>query len=303
MRVGYACKNITLGKDGGSRTMTRKRYLELSYEDAKKEITNITIINLLNLKKMLEWNIKNNIYFMRISSDIIPLASMDSSLLDVLYDKDVLEVSNQILGLKREYNIRLSLHPGQYTVLNTKDSDVLENTGKDLMYHTLLAGLLGVDDMILHVGGFYGDKIESMKRFVYNFNMLPPKTKELLRVENDDKTYHIEDVLSLSEEINVPTVLDIHHDRCNPTYNKTIWDVRCDIMDTWHRRGLQPKLHISTGKDSTKDRSHSYLLSEDDIDLALEYSSSNIDIMVEAKGKELATIEVLKRLNTLGYNY
>ena len=63
MRVGYACKNITLGKDGGSRTMTRKRYLELSYEDAKKEITNITIINLLNLKKMLEWNIKNNIYF------------------------------------------------------------------------------------------------------------------------------------------------------------------------------------------------------------------------------------------------
>jgi len=100
--------------------------------------------------------------------------------------------------MHRNPNIRGSMHPGQYTVLNSPNEEVVEKSIMDLEYHCKFLDSLGVDysnKIILHVGGVYGDKISAMERFKHNFNRLSNSLKKRLVIENDDKSYTIEDVL------------------------------------------------------------------------------------------------------------
>ena len=115
--------------------------------------------------------------------------------------------------------MRVSFHPGQYTVLNSPDEDVVARAILDLEYHAKMLECMGFGNehkIVLHVGGIYGDKAAALERFTTNFKRLPEAVQNRLIIENDDCLYNIEDVLGLAFRLHIPAVYDNLNLAINP---------------------------------------------------------------------------------------
>lgn len=80
--------------------------------------------------------------------------------------------------------------------------------------------LLKDSKIVLHIGGVYGDKEKAIDRFIHNYNLLSPKVKDRLVIENDDKSYNIGDVLKIGKTLDIPVVFDNLHNKILP-YDKS----------------------------------------------------------------------------------
>jgi len=106
--------------------------------------------------------------------------------------------------------------------------------------------------MVVHGGGLYGDKEATIKRWCKNFKKLSKRVQNRLVLENCEKCYNIEDCLDISERINIPVVFDTHHYTCynllhpdlKPKLKKESYYIP-KILETWKRRGIKPKFHVS----------------------------------------------------------
>jgi UV DNA damage endonuclease len=259
--------------------------------EGMSKVKEMTMYNLEKTLEVLKWNVENDIYFYRASSDLVPFATHIEMTWKWDEDEDVKNVCAQINHLVNAHAVRLTTHPGQYSVLNSPDIRIVDNCIRDFEYHAKLMDLMGGTDMITHVGGVYGDKERAKERWVDNYTLLSKSVQDKLRLENDDKSYHIQDVLDISEKCGVPVVLDIHHHNCNPHMGK-ISDILDMIMGTWvNITHVPPKMHISTGRTGRTDRSHHDYISEDDFNELIELlGNRNVDIMFEAKKKEESII-------------
>jgi UV DNA damage endonuclease len=287
--LGYACINETLRpKTFRSCRLKSVREKGISY------LQEIIWYNLDFLHEILSWNIAHEILFYRVSSDLLPLVTHP----DVIesgykWDEDshTLDKLAMIKQLVHEHGIRISMHPDQYTVLNSPKEAVYRNSVIYLDYHATLLALLGGRDMILHIGGVYGDKATGKKRFILRYKLLNDTIKGYLRLENDDKSYTIHDVLEISKATGVSVVLDYHHHRCHHEKPLTDVDIKA-IVDSWS--GV-PKLHLSTGRRHLMDRSHAdYIKAEDFHVLDSIMQAYEYDLMLEAKAKERALIRLRK---------
>lgn len=290
MRLGYACINESLRPK-------KFRSIRLKTIQTKgiQSLKSIIIYNLEFLLDLLVWNHTHQIYFYRISSDIMPLITHPQVIAlgwRWQKDEDVLNALNKIKAFKDKHNMRLSMHPDQFTVLNSLRPDVVKSSIEYLIYHAEFLEAISGDDMILHVGGVYGDKSSAMKRFVDVAKGLPDKVKGYLRIENDDKSYNIYDVLSLSELTGIPVVFDFHHHRCL-TNDDITDDLLEKIFSTWSG---QPKVHISSGRKGPKDRSHSDYIDAIDKFWVYMLMKYDADIMIEAKAKEKALLKLREDL-------
>ena len=165
MKIGYACIPLTIP----FRTNRRLVLKDFTYEKA----TEIIESNLSDLYKILEYNKKRGINLFRISSDIIPLGSHEINDLPwkSIFKSELTSIGNYI----KENSIRVSMHPGQYTIINSPSDDIVNKSIRDIEYHTDFLDSLGVDythKLILHIGGVYGDKPLAKKRFIENFKRL-----------------------------------------------------------------------------------------------------------------------------------
>lgn len=291
--IGYACINETL-KPKKFRTCRLKTVLSEGHSFLRELILH----NLELTLEILEWNVANNIYMYRASSDLLPLVThpevLDSYDWRWYSDDEIMEALMKIKIYVDANNIRLSMHPDQYTVLNSLSVDVVENSITYLKYHQRLLDAMGGSDMILHVGGVYGNKKEAMARFVHQYQLLEDGIKRYLRLENDDKSYNINEVLSISDETGVAVVFDYHHHRClsMPPLETSVYN---HVMQSWGN--LIPKMHISSGRNHEKDRSHHDFIDKCDIEAVKAiYETDVVDVMVEAKKKELATLRMMKEL-------
>jgi UV DNA damage endonuclease len=256
------------------------------------KIKEMTLYNLEKTLEILKWNIDNNIFFYRASSDLVPFATHPEMTWDWWSDEDLISACKQIKELVKKHDVRLTTHPGQYSVLNSPNIQVVDNCIKDFEYHAKLMDLMGGVDMITHVGGVYGDKERAKERWVDNYTLLSKSVQEKLRLENDDRSFTITDVLDISKVCGVPVVLDIHHHNCNPC-EEIIDDLLDDIFNTWGNK--KPKMHISSGKTSKTDISHHDYISDDDFDYFLSLlKGRSVDIMCEAKKKELSIVRLGK---------
>lgn len=79
-------------------------------------------------------------------------------------DKEILTLLSEIKSLASTNKMRLSMHPDQFTVINSKQVKVIKSSVENLEYHTLLLSALGGRDIIIHVGGVYGDKVSAKKK-------------------------------------------------------------------------------------------------------------------------------------------
>lgn len=109
--------------------------------------------------------------------------------------------------------------------MNSPKKDVVERAIKDLNYHAKVLDSLGVGEshkIVLHIGGVYNDKKQAINRFIKNYSNLSNEVKQRLIIENDDKLYNINDVLGISNIINIPVVFDNLHNNVNPSNEKKV---------------------------------------------------------------------------------
>lgn len=288
MNIGYAC--LTVGVPYTDfKTCTMKNASE-------DNLRNIITENLFSLEKIIDYNIENKIKLFRISSDIIPFGSSPVNTLEWWeeFKNQLTEIGDRI----KNAGMRVSMHPGQYTVLNSTDQDVVERAVDDLDYHCLFLDSLGVDSknkIILHVGGAYGDKESASERFIENFYSLSENIKSRLVLENDERSFNICDVLKIAGKINIPVIFDNLHNEVNPCMEEAsdlFWIKKS--RETWKEKDGVQKIHYSQQDPDRKKGAHSKTTSLPEF---LEYIGDipfdEIDIMLEVKDKNLSTIKCL----------
>ena len=304
-KLGYACINMQLSypqqygnmprgtqRITTGRSMIKRTFLSKGIEYASE----IGLKNAKDLIKVIEWNIKNNFDFNRLGSDLLPWAS-EYNIKD-LPDYDEIKSSLQQAGkLANDNNIRVTSHPGPFNVLTSPHEHVVQRCVTDLTIHGEIFDMMGLsrtpyNKINIHLGGAYGDKPSAMKRFCKNFNLLPESVKTRLTVENDDKAsmYSVKELYEgVYKQINIPIVFDYHHHKfCTGDLSEQ--QALELAMSTWG--DVVPVVHYSESRsieqedDKIRPQAHSDYVYD-----YIETYGNRVDIMVEAKHKELAVMK------------
>ncbi|MFX0025002.1 MAG: UV DNA damage repair endonuclease UvsE [Candidatus Hermodarchaeota archaeon] len=292
MKIGYPCINLTLNCKS-SRTFRLKNYSE------EKLIETIDG-NLKCLQEILEYNKNNKIFFFRITSDLIPFAS--HPVMKFEWQDYFKEKFNEIGKFITKHNMRISMHPGQYTVLNSKNDKVVNTSIKELQYHADVLGLMNLSckaKIITHIGGVYGDKNASKKRFIERYNNLADNIKKRYVIENDDKSFNLADCLEVYKENSIPIVFDIYHHECLNS-GETIKEAFNKFTKTWNKKDGLPIVHYSSQHPIKGQPSHAdSLLLNNFVNFIEESVNYDFDLMLEIKDKEQSA---LKAINLLQYD-
>jgi len=305
--IGYACKymDINMNKEHISnmnfKTSTIK-YLN-KIDNQERKLLSLVTHNLNALENQILYvkSLNKELHMMRIGSDILPFFTHND--FSYFYKQDIIknliEIKLKEIG-KLANGIRLSFHPGQFTVLASDRDDVIINSIKEIEYHTYIAKCLNYTDrskmkINIHLSGKLG-----INKFKESFNSLSILSKNLLTVENTEYKYGLDEVLELSELL--PIVFDIHHDFVFSEKYINISDNRINkIIKSWN--GVKPVMHYSQPKitDTLKKkdlRKHSdYYLDNKVNDYVFKNFYNNFDIMCESKCKNLASIDLFNYLN------
>ncbi|KAI0849170.1 UV-endonuclease UvdE [Daldinia vernicosa] len=277
----------------------------------QKYIEALGLANARDIVKMIRWNDKYGIRFMRLSSEMFPFASHEE------YGYKLAPFASEVLAeagrVAAELDHRLTTHPGQFTQLGSPRTEVVRNAIRDLEYHNEMLTLLRLPEqldkdavMILHMGGVFGDKEATLDRFRENYGKLSPGVKARLVLENDDVSWTVHDLLPICEELNIPFVLDFHHH--NIMFDKSkIREGTKDIMElypriraTWDRKGITQKMHYSepcseaiTPRQRRKHRPRV---------MTLPPCPNDTDLMIEAKDKEQAVFDLMRNFKLPGWD-
>ena len=294
MKIGYACINSTLQTAGGittNRGMRQKTYNEkgLNY------VSELALQNCRDLVTIVKWNEEMGIKLFRMSSDLFPWMTLYEFTDLPDYDK----IANLLKGvgtLATKYDHRLTFHPSHFNALGSPNPVVIEKTIKELNKHSQIMDLIGLtispyNKINIHVGGAYGDKEAALKRWIENYNKLDYNTRKRLTVENDDKAnmYSVKELYEgIYKKCGIPIVFDYyHHKFC--TGGLTEQEALELATSTWH--GITPCTHYSESRrkehldESIKAQAHSDLING-----PIETYGNDIDVVVEAKHKELAVL-------------
>lgn len=254
--------------------------------------------NLESLDKILDYNIQYGIKLFRISSDIIPFGSHP---VNTLKWWEEFNYKLKEIGRKALTNgIRLSMHPGQYTVLNSPDEAVVELAVEDLRYHARFLDAMGLGKehkIVIHIGGIYGNKTAAIKRFIQQYRCLDENIRQRLVIENDDRQYTIFDVLSIGKSEGIPVVFDNLHHQVNPDNTCSVieWIVAC--ANTWKSEDGRQKLHYSQQDAGKRPGSHSATLDAGEfLQFYTDIRNCDVDIMVEVKDKNLSAIKCINAI-------
>ncbi len=288
MRIGYAC--LTIGvQEAGLKTCNMKN------ADATR-LTALIESNLRALEKIIDYNIANDIRLFRISSDLIPFGSSPVNPLIwwEIFHEDFLRIGEKV----KQSGIRVSMHPGQYTVINSNSDDVVQRAILDLEYHARVLDSMALNNahkIILHIGGVYNDKATAIKRFNECYQTLSDAVQRRLVIENDDKSYTISEVLQIGENLNIPVVFDNLHNQVNPSaepLDDVHWIKRC--QNTWKAIDGPQKIHYSQqdllkppGAHSTTIKIRKFMNFYEDL------NQRDLDIMLEVKDKNLSAVKCI----------
>jgi UV DNA damage repair endonuclease len=216
----------------------------------------------------------------------------------------------------RELDVRLSFHPGQFTVLASDNEDIVDRSIEEFEYHAQLAAWLGFGrhfqdlKINVHISGRAGP--EGIRRA---HSRLSPQARNCITIENEEISHGLDDCLSISDL--VPIVLDIHHHWIREGEYISPRDDRVKrVIDSW--RGVRPTCHYSVSRedilvnhDPMVMPNHSQLLAEGYRKQKLRAHSDfywnravnewalgfwdNFDIMCESKGKNIASFALYEQ--------
>lgn len=299
INYGYCCVNLTLQQDKKitcSRGIKKATFIKNGLEACSR----LALLNVLDLKALMQWNIDNNVKLFRISSSMFPWMS-EYELADLQDYYKIRLLLSEIGNMAKDNGIRLTMHPGAYVVIASPSERIVQNSFKELRQHAEQLDMLGMPETLeapinIHINGVYGDKIETGKRFMQRFDMLPANVKNRLTIENDDKQgqWSISDLTSLFKQYNIRPAItfDYLHHACHPDNLSEQDAIKASSVFWKNHRQL---VHYSSSKQveipSAKQLAHADYIHENIITYNLP-----LDIELEAKAKELALIQYINRI-------
>ena len=312
-KIGYACISMQLSyptKYGNqprgtkpittNRSMIRRTFDEKGVDYASE----LTLQNAKDLHHIIQWNIMNGYDFYRMSSDMVPWKT-EYEWSDMKDIEQIKQWFHSAGTMATTHGIRLTFHPGPFNVLVSPNENVVENTIKDLTIHGEIMDMLGqsrtpYNKLNIHCNGVYGDKPSALDRFCKNFERLPESVQTRLTVENDDKAsmYSVKDLMYIHERIGIPIVFDYHHHKfCTGDLSER--EALELAISTWPD-DIVPVVHYSESR--SKEQLDESIRPQAHSDYVIDYIDTyghNVDIMVEAKHKELAVNKYKELHNVL----
>ena len=299
MKLGYACINSTLQAAGGittNRGMRQKTFNErgLPY------VSELALQNVKDLENIVKWNEEMGIKLFRMSSDLFPWMTFYE--FEQLPDYPMIDVYLKNIGaLADKYGQRLTFHPSHFNALGSPNPVVVEKAINELNKHGEIMDLMGLSATVynkinIHVGGAYGDKEATLKRWINSYYLLDDKTQKRLTIENDDKEnmYSVKELYKgISEQCGVPIVFDYyHHKFCTGGLSEQ--EALNVAISTWPK-DITPCCHYSESRrDEHLDESIRAQAHSDKISSTICRYGNEVDVVVEAKHKELAVLNYYK---------
>jgi len=191
-----------------------------------------------------------NLRMVRLSSDILPVYT-EPTWSWFWREPDVVAYAErhfaEIGRLAREHSVRLSFHPGQFTVLASDNEDVVRRSIEEFEYHVDMARWMGYGKEFqdfkinVHIAGRAGPPgiRAALKR-------LTPEARNTITIENDEITWGLDSSLELVNDLAL--VLDIHHHWIHTGEYIEKTDPRINmVIDSW--RGRRPVIHYSVSRE------------------------------------------------------
>jgi UV damage endonuclease UvdE len=333
-KIGFACKisefnskqEVVSIPEYNSKSTTVAWLNRQSKDIAEEKLWELTKHNIEAAKKAVEYvgNLEESLRCFRLGSDILPMYTQrDWKFFYRLPDvRTACERGFREVGdLARKMGVRLSMHPGQFTVLASDNPGIVNNSIEEFEYHADMVRMMGYGQTFqdfkinVHISGRQGPNgiREAYKR-------LSPEARNCITIENEENSHGLDDCLTISDL--VPIVLDIHHhwiregEYIMPTDSRVL-----RVIDSW--RGTRPTLHYSISREDVlvghdtcvmpdhavllteghkkqKLRAHSdFMWNKQSNEWALSFLNTH-DIMVEAKGKNLASFALADQAKELG---
>jgi UV DNA damage endonuclease len=288
MRIGYPCINRTIDCTANS-TFRLKSYSEARLKDSIKN-------NLNCLPKILQFNLDHKLHFFRISSDIVPFASHPINSFN--WQKYFQQEFENIGEFITKNRMRISMHPDQFTLINSSKNEIFERSQKELKYHAEILDLMKLDTSAkiqIHVGGAYGNKKESIERFATRFSELDDSIIRRLVIENDDRLYDLNDCLKINALTQIPIIFDVFHHKLNNSAAQSTEECFQLFTKTWNeKRDGIPMVDYSSQRTNGSPRQHSETIDIEDFALFLKQSNPfDFDVMLEIKDKEKSAFKAV----------
>ena len=330
-RVGFCCKyvaphpkKIFESVDGYNTGTTTISWLKRQTRDvAEQRLWDLSVQNIEATRRLVEKVGEQNeqLRMVRLGSDILPAYThADWS---AFYKRaDVLGLLergfSQIGEVARSKQVRLSFHPGQFTVLASENPGIVNNSIEEFEYHADMARWMG-----------YGKSFQDFKINVHisgkrgpagireAYQRLSVEARNCITIENEENSWGLDDCLSIADI--VPIVLDVHHNWIREgVYIDPNSDSVKRVVDSW--RGVRPAMHYSVsredylvGHDTTvlpdmasllaqgykkqKLRAHSDFYWNSAVNAWAASFAKDFDIQCESKCKNLASFEFAKLVN------
>lgn len=294
MKIGYPCINQTLDCSS-SRTFRLASYSE------ERLIATVTE-NLACLQHILEFNVSHRFFFFRLTSDLVPFASHPVNTFN--WQEHFKDTFRELGSYIKSHNMRISMHPDQFVVLNSPNEQTVKNSIAELVYQGTVLDLMELDTtakLQIHGGGAYGDKSSAMNRFANVYHQLPDAVKARLCVENDDRTYTLQDCLVLHELTGIPIIFDNFHHECVNNGEPMRNAVQL-AAETWQpeRDGI---LMVDYSSQQHGERKGKHVQSIEEPlfhDFLAETEGLDMDIMLEIKDKETSAAKAVEIAQQLG---
>jgi UV DNA damage endonuclease len=253
------------------------------------------------MERIFDYNISNGLLFFRITSDLVPFASHPVCKLDW---QNLFQPAFRRLGrTARRHGMRISMHPDQFVLINTPRNDVLDRSVAELAYHADVLDLMELNltaRIQIHIGGVYGDKARSMRRFVDRCGQLDSKVRRRLAVENDDRLFTLADCLWISKNTHLPVIFDTLHHAARSSGETTAQGLDLAAA-TWSPQKGPPMVDYSDQAAGRRPGAHAETLDPEAFRSFLRSTlRTDLDIMLEIKDKERSALKGLEIARSLG---
>ena len=287
MKIGYPCINRSIGCQA-DHTFRLKSYSDQRLVETVEQ-------NLACLMRILQYNARRNLFFFRITSDLVPFASHPIN--KFKWQRYFAHTFKEIGEIIRHNGMRISMHPDQFTLINSLDVDILKRSIAELKYHAQVLDLMGLDSTAkiqIHVGGVYKNKTRSMKRFVSRYNRIGKSLQKRLVIENDEKSYTVQDCLYIHKDTGVPVLFDSFHHEVN-NKSETVQDCLEQTAGTWQETDGIPMVDYSHQKQGSITGAHAEAIDIRRFRKFLKMSiPHDFDIMLEIKDKEQSALKAVR---------
>lgn len=278
------------------RNLQYGKFLKQAYSNSQIEevwINNAT--NLLNILKRIH---KEGFRVFRVSSNLFPL---HDSVTDMLHQsQSICNILKEIGNFVKNNNMRLTTHPDQFVVISSNNPNVIEKSVMLLKHHAWIFDTMDVSCTPYNAINIHGGTKGNSKILIDTIKNLPLNIKNRLTLENDERSYNVQDLHHVYQETGIPICWDSHHHTFNDA-KMNLPDALILAKSTWHN--VKPLTHLSNTDPLLKEgsflerRKHSdyvHYIPECQLN---DNNNNEIDIEFEFKMKNIAINKAINEFN------